>query len=126
MDNKISQDIETYIIDQKTKIQFVKPHQHRVDAAERAIQTYKNHLVSGLCTVDPLFSLQLWDELLPQSQDSLNLLPTSRTNNKLSAYATLEDEFNFDKTPVAPPNTKALVYVDLKQRTTWGTHTVDG
>ena len=74
MDNEISKDIETYIIDQKTKIQFVEPHQHKVIAAKRAIQTYKNHLVSGLCTVDPLFPLQLWNELLPQSQDTLNLL----------------------------------------------------
>ena len=83
MDNEISKDIEQYITDQKTKIQFVEPHQHRVNAAERAIQTYKNHLVSGLCTVDPLFPLQLWDELLPQSQDTLLLLQASRTNSKL-------------------------------------------
>ena len=126
MDNEISKDIEQYITDQKTKIQFVEPHQHRVNAAERAIQTYKNHLVSGLCTVDPLFPLQLWDELLPQSQDTLLLLRASRTNSKLSAYATLEGEFNFDKTPLAPPGTKALVYVDPKQRATWGTHALDG
>ena len=37
MDNEISKDIENYIIDQQTKNQFIEPHQHRVNAAERAI-----------------------------------------------------------------------------------------
>jgi len=86
----------------------------------------KNHLIAGICTVDPLFPIQLWDELLPQSQDTLNLLRTSRNNPKLSAYAILEGEFNFNKNPLAPPGTKALVYVDPTQRTTWGTHAVGG
>ena len=45
-------------------MQFLEPCMHRVNAAERAIQTCNNHLVAGLSTVDKKFSMQLWNELL--------------------------------------------------------------
>ena len=127
LDNEVSKEIVHYIKnEEKANIQFVEPHQHKVNAAERAIQTFKNHFIAGLSTVDPTFPLQLWDELLTQAQDSLNLLRASRQNNKLSAYAVLEGEFNFNRTPLAPPGTRALVYVDPTQRTTWGIHALNG
>lgn len=75
MDNKSSTIIENYIKnEEKIKMQFVEPNMHHVNGAERAIQTYKNHLVAGLCMVDKNFPMQLWDELLPQSKITLNLL----------------------------------------------------
>ena len=102
--NEVSKEIVHYIKnEEKANIQFVEPHQHRVNAAERAIQTFKNHFIAGLSTVDPTFPLQLWDELLTQAQDSLNLLRASCQNNKISAYAVLEGEFNFNRTPPLPP-----------------------
>ena len=70
--------------------------------------------------------MQLWDEIIPQSEDTLNLLRTSRINPKLSAYASLESEFNFNTTPLAPPGTKALIFIDPTQRKTWGTYATDG
>ena len=104
---------------------MVEPQNHRANAAERAIQTFKNHFIAGLASVDPDFPIQLWDELIPQAQDTLNLLRTARKNKKLSPYATLEGPFNFYKTPLAPPGTKALVYLDPKNRTSWGAHAED-
>jgi hypothetical protein len=56
---------------------------------------------------------------------TLNLLRTSRINPKLSAYAYLESQFNFDNTPLAPPGTKALLYEDPKKRSSWATHDTD-
>ena len=100
--------------DSKTHIQFVEANEHQVNAAERAIQTVKNHLIAGLCTVHKLFPMQLWCELLQQCEITLNLLRASRRNPKLSAYAILEGEFNFNKTPLASPGSKALVYEDTK------------
>eukprot|EP00804_Cyclotella_cryptica_P000229 CCRYP_016187-RB/>CCRYP_016187-RB protein AED:0.43 eAED:0.43 QI:0/0/0/1/0.5/0.33/3/0/375 len=117
-DNECSKTVQNFIIAQNAKIQLVEPHNHRANAAERAIQTFKNHFIAGLSSVDPEFPIQLWDELLEQAQDTLNLLWTSQQNTKLSAYATLEGPFNFDKTPLAPPGTKALVYLDPKNWTT--------
>ena len=42
-----------------TTIQFVEAHQHRVNKAEWAIQTFKNNFIAGLCTVNKLFPIQL-------------------------------------------------------------------
>ena len=100
-------------------------HQHRVNASERVVQTFKNHFIAGLSTVDQNFPLQLWDILIPQAQDTLNLFRRCWSNSKLSAYASLEGEFNFDKTPLANIGTRALLYLGPKQRDTWQTHAID-
>ena len=34
------------------KYQLVPPSNHRANNAERAIQTFKNHFIAGLCSVD--------------------------------------------------------------------------
>ena len=113
MDDECSKVIKTFIENENNvALQFVEPHEHRVNAAERSIQTFKNHFVSGLCTVNKLFPMQLWCELLQQAEISINLLRSSRKNPKLLAYALLEGEFNFNKTPLAPPGTKTLVFSD--------------
>ena len=117
MDNECSKLLADFIEENDTKIQFVEPNQHRVNASEQAIQTFKNHFIAGLCTTHPQFPLQLWCELLPHAEITLNLLRRSCINNKLSANAVLEGEFNFDKTPLAPPGTKALVFDDPTKRT---------
>ena len=67
--------------------QLVPPQIHRPNLAERAIQTFKNHLKAGLATVDPDFPLAEWDRLIPQANITLNLLRSARVNPKLSAYA---------------------------------------
>ena len=36
---------------------------YRVNAAERAIQTFKSHFISGLCGTDGDWPLQLWDTM---------------------------------------------------------------
>eukprot|EP00804_Cyclotella_cryptica_P015786 CCRYP_013416-RA/>CCRYP_013416-RA protein AED:0.39 eAED:0.38 QI:0/0/0/1/0/0/2/0/250 len=83
-DNECSKTVQHFILAQNAKIQLVEPHNHRANAAERAIQTFKNHFIAGLSSVDPEFPIQLWDELLEQAQDTLNLLRTSRLNARLS------------------------------------------
>jgi hypothetical protein len=51
---------------------LVEPHNHRVNAAERAIQTFKDHFISALATTDSEFPLQLWDKLTSQVKNTLN------------------------------------------------------
>jgi hypothetical protein len=55
-DNECSKAIKAYVKEQEAGI-----HNHRVNAAERAIQTFKNHFIAGLATVDKTFPMQLWD-----------------------------------------------------------------
>ena len=125
MDNQCSKTVENFIETSGARIQLVNPDDHRVNAAERAIQTWKNHWIAGLGTLDPNCPIQLWCQFIEQGQDTLNLLRTSRVNSKLSAYAILEGQFEFDKTPLAPVGTKALVFLDPKKRASWNTHAVD-
>ena len=57
MDNECSQLLKRYIKSQEVDILLVEPDNHRVNAAERALQTFKNHFVAGLASVDPAFPL---------------------------------------------------------------------
>jgi hypothetical protein len=65
IDNECSAAFRKYLPDEHIALQLVPPHLHRQNAAERAIQTFKNHFVAGLCSVDKQFPMHLWCELLP-------------------------------------------------------------
>ena len=54
--------------------QLVPPHLHQTNATERAIQAYKDHLVTRLSSCDLSFPLHLWDRLLQQAMLTFNLL----------------------------------------------------
>jgi hypothetical protein len=64
LDNETSHDLQTAMTKYKTKYQLVPPHIHRANAAERAIQTFKNHFKAGLASLDPDFPMAGWDRLL--------------------------------------------------------------
>ena len=52
--------INKYLESENIKVQFVTPYNHTVNAAEIAIQTFKNHTISGLCICDEDFPIILW------------------------------------------------------------------
>jgi hypothetical protein len=99
---------------------------HRRNAAGRAIRTWKNHFVAGLCSTDTRFPMHLWDRLLEQASITLNLLRPSRRHPKISAYNMLEGTFDYNKTPLAPPGTKVIIHEKLQQRKTWDPHGTEG
>ena len=83
---------------------------------------FKNHFVAGLSYVHPKFPMYLWDELLSQAFITLNLLQTSRTCPKISAYIYLHGTYNFDTTPLAPPGVRVLLYNDPNHRVSYRVH----
>ena len=97
---------------------MVPPDNHRRNAAERAIRTFKNHSLSVLATCDPDFPMREWDRLLEQTLITLNLLRTSRVNPNLSAYAYLHGEHDFNTHPLAPLGTRAMVHQKAHKRGT--------
>jgi hypothetical protein len=125
LDNEASHAITEYLRQQDIKWQFVPPNEHRVNAAERAIQTFKNHFISGLCSTDRDFPSQLWDKLLQQAQDSLNMLRTSRIDPTKSAYEILEGPHDFNRHPWAPPGCRAILHEPATTRTSWGPRGTD-
>jgi hypothetical protein len=66
-----------FLTDNECKLQLVQPHNHRVNAAECAIQTFKDAFIAALATTDSEFPLQLWDRLTLQVSDTLNLMRAS-------------------------------------------------
>ena len=91
---------------------MVEPNNHRVNATEWAIQTFKNCFIGALETTEGDFLLKLWDKLAPQVQDSINNLHQSRVHPVISAYEALEGTFNWNRYLMAPPGTKAIIYTD--------------
>ena len=66
LDNKCSAVLKSYVQEQDIDFQLVPPGVHRRNAVERAIRTFKNHFIAGLCSVGKDFPLHLWDQLFPQ------------------------------------------------------------
>eukprot|EP00804_Cyclotella_cryptica_P002616 CCRYP_010443-RA/>CCRYP_010443-RA protein AED:0.32 eAED:0.22 QI:0/-1/0/1/-1/1/1/0/664 len=125
-DNQAATPIKNYLSREGATWQFVEPNNHRVNAAERAIQTYKNHFISGLCTTDSEWPLQLWDNLTEQALITLNLLRTSRVDPTKSAYHQLHGhKYDWNAHPLAPPGTKAIVYESPQGRASWGSRGLD-
>ena len=69
---------------------------HRQNMAERSIETYKNHFISILAGVSDDFPIHQWDELLPQSFFTLNLLGQSNVVPTILEYAYHHGPFDYD------------------------------
>jgi hypothetical protein len=67
LDKEASAALKNFFSINDIAYQFVPPHFHLRNAAERAIRTFKEHFVAGLSSVDPSFPLHLWDRLLSQA-----------------------------------------------------------
>ena len=126
LDNECSQLLKGFMHNKNIDFQLVPPAVHRRNAAERAIRTFQNHFIAGLCSVDKDFPLHLWDQLLEQAELSLNLLRGSRLHPKLSAWAHVNGLFDFNRRPLAPPGCRVLVHNKPQNRTTWSPHALDG
>jgi hypothetical protein len=127
MDNEASAGLKDLLRTQfNLKYQLVPPHIHRRNAAERAIRTFKNHFIAGLCSAAEDFPLRLWDKLLPQAELTLNLLRASRVDPTISAYEAINGPFDYNATPLAPPGCKIVVHEKPGQRASWDPHGVIG
>jgi hypothetical protein len=82
-------------------------------------------MIAGLSTCDENFPSLLWDRIVPQAQDSLNMLRTSRTHPQLSAYHVLEGAHDFNRIPWAPPGTRATIFNPPETRTSWGPRAIN-
>ena len=92
----------------KNKLELVPPNDHRTNPAKKCIDTFKCHLISGLSAMDPNFPLHLWCRILPQCQDTLNMLFTSRRHPHMSSFTHMNGPFDYNATPIVPPGIKTL------------------
>jgi hypothetical protein len=124
-DNQAVTALKEYLHTKNCEWQFLESNNHRVNATEQAIQTFKNHFISGLCTTDKDFPLQLRDQMTEQAQDTLNLLQTSRHDPTKPAYEQLNGPYDFNKWPMAPPGTKAVIWENPTTRQSWAPRGID-
>ena len=96
LSNECFRAVQKFLIKKSTTRQNVEAHNHRVNAAEPAVKTAKYHIIAHVATLDHQCPIQLWSKMLPQMQDTLNMLCTSPNNNKLTAYEELNGKFDWN------------------------------
>jgi hypothetical protein len=126
LDNEASTFIKAYLHQQDITFQLVPPYSHRRNSAERAIRSFKDHLIARLCSTDTSFPMHLWDTLLPQAVMTLNMLRTSRINPQLSAATHIFGQYDFNRAPMEPPGTRIIAHETSRRRRTWAPHGQDG
>ena len=67
----------------------------------------------------PDFPIVDWDRLLPQAFNTLNLLHTANANPNLSTCSYLFRNFDFNRTPMAPPGSKNVIHQKPSKRASW-------
>jgi hypothetical protein len=110
MDNQCTKQIKKFLTANNCNLLLVEPHNHLVNAAKRAIQTFKDHFISALATTDSKFPLQLWDKLASQVENTLNLMQASCIDPDMSAYEAILGPYNWNRFPLAHPGCKAVIY----------------
>jgi hypothetical protein len=126
LDNEASKMLKDYLYQQDITFQLDPPYLHRQNSAERAIRSFKDHLIAGLCSTDKSFPMHFWDRILPQAVITLNMLRTSRINPKIPAATHLFGQYDFNRAPMAPPGTIIIAHETSGRRRTWAPHGKDG
>jgi hypothetical protein len=127
LDNETSLLLEKYLKRKNITLQYVPPNTHRANKAERAIRDARSHIISSYVTTHTDFPLNLWDEILPQIEISLNLLRPHHPDPTKSAYEGLYGtKYDFLAHPIAPVGTLVVVHEKPTQRASWAPHGLKG
>ena len=126
IDNECSKEMRMICKHLTITIELAPPGQHRTNAAERAIRTWKGHFIATLCTTDKDFPMELWDKLVPQAEITLNLMRSCRSNPSISAFEAVRGPFDINKTPIAPAGMRVVIHVKPLIRASWGKHGDEG
>ena len=126
LDNECSELLKEYLDANNVKYQLTPSGKHSRNAAEKAIQIWKDHFISGLSSTHPDFPVTQWCKLVEHANITLNLLRSSRVNPALSAYAQIFGAFDYQATPLAPPGMKVLAHILPKDRKSFAAHAVKG
>ena len=126
LDNEAPAEFKQAIRENKCRVELTPPDMHRRNIAERAMQTFKGHFKSVLAGVSDDFPIREWDELIPQTVLTLNLLRQSHVSPNISAYSHHHGSFDYNRMPLAPMGCAVQFHIKPDRRKTWGEHSMDG
>ena len=126
LDNEISQTYKYEIRESGMSYQLVPPDYHRRNIKERAIQTWKNLFFRVLSGTTDIFPLHLWYQAIPQDGCQLVLLSMSNVNPKISSYAHVYGQHDFNSEPFVPIGMESLVHEKPNRRKTFSAHCKKG
>jgi hypothetical protein len=126
MDNQATKQIKKFLTKEECKLQLIKTHNHRVNAAERAIQTFKDAFIAALGTTNQDFPLHLWNKITPQVINMLNMMHTLCNHPTKAAYKILNNPYNWNCYHHAPLSCKAVIYKDGDTRGLWASRGING
>ena len=86
----------------------------------------KKSLHIGLAGIADDFPIHQWDNLLPQTILTLNLLQQANIAPNVLAYAYHHGNFDYDQMPIAPMGCAVQFHVKPNCHQTWGEHSMDG
>jgi hypothetical protein len=126
LDNETSTLLEAHFQMLGITPNYVTPKNHSANRAERAIRTAKNHFIAILANVDPEFPAEAWDELIPQTEITLNLLRMSRITPNISALQQVCGAYDYKSHPMAPPGIKVAILIEPEVRGAFQEHALTG
>ena len=110
IDNKISKELIAAVEDRKLTCETVPPGNHPQNPAERATQTHESHFISTLNGVDENFPEEVWDQFIPQTNTTLNLLRPCSVDPAHLACLCVFAPCDFDAHPLAPLDCCSIVH----------------
>ena len=127
LDNQTSSHLETYFKTvAKASFNYVPPGNHRTLHAERDIRTWKGHFKATRAGTDKSFPANLWDELLPHVDMTLNILRPCNIQPNTSAWDFMCGEWDYKRHPIGPVGAKVLVYENPESRASYADNGVEG
>jgi hypothetical protein len=109
LDNQALLAYKTKIKLNKMTYELVPPDDHCQNLAKKAIQTFKDHMISILSGCSPTMPMHLWCQLLPQIERQLLLLCHLKTNPNILAYTYVYGHHDYNCHPFVPIGMEALV-----------------
>ena len=122
LDNECSTAFKNDLKEENVAFELVPPNQRRHNSTKWARRKFKKHLLSEIATCDADFPLREWDWLISQDGLTINFLSNSSLNPKLSSWAYLFGNRDFNKFPLLLPGTKVILHAKPGKRASWVFH----
>ena len=120
LDNDVSKYFKRTIVEDWCETyQLVPTNVHRRNVAERAIRKFKVHFLAVLAGVYPKFPKFMWDNLLIQTELTINLLRQTTLNPSMYAWEYFNGAFYYTATSLGPIGCNIIIHTNPNKRKSW-------